>query len=308
MQITTSQSRGVVVAVLALLGGSLFSVPVHAADARVDGEVTVDLRGRRPRDSEVRQAIRLAEIAALENYVSRSPLKLDSYDKCLRPNINEILKDFVPSSQVQHEEVRASSRQLRVVVKATIRESRLSLALEKCKGATNRRNRISFVFIARQKTEAGGYGVPTVNTGVESAVEQVFLENKFLVTSNSKMEADYPRYSRQRLVKQYASTGGVDWLEAEKAASRMNNDFAVLGTFDIQGATRDSATGMYRVSVSGQGQLVDLQYDAKLAATRRMDEAALGATVEEAANQAFVRAAERIAKRMVDQINSQGYQ
>lgn len=284
------------------------AVPVHAQDARETGRATIDLKGKKPRVSETREAILLAEIEALESFVSRSPLKLDLYDKCLREGIAENIADYVSDSSVLREEARASSRQLTVTVKAEINESRLDLALEKCKGAAQRRNRIAFVFIARQQSDGAEYATPVANAGVESSVEQVFLENKFLVTSSAKMESDYSGYKRQQLVRQYADSGNVDWVTAEKAAAFMSNDFAALGTFDIQRATKDSATGMYRVSVIGQAQLVDLQYDAKLAVTGRISEAALGASVEEAVTNAFTLAAERMAKRMVDQINAQGYQ
>lgn len=309
MQIGNLRHRATVLATTLLVGGVLFNaVPTFAENAREKGQAKIDLKGKRAKTSETREVTRQAEIRALENYVSRSQLKLDLYDKCLREDIEEKIEEYLASSTTIREDLRASTRQLSVTVQVEIMDSRLSLALEKCKGATQSRNRIAFVFIARQQGDAGGYGIPTVNTGVESGVEQVFLENKFLVTSSSKMEIDFPRYTRQRLVRQYADSGSVDWSSAEKAAAFMSNDFAVLGTFDIQNATTDSATGMYRVNVIGQGQLVDLASDTKLAATKRMSESALGASVEEAMNTAFNLATERMAKRMVDQINAQGYQ
>ncbi|MEO1037546.1 MAG: hypothetical protein AAFX44_18450 [Pseudomonadota bacterium] len=308
MQITAKNGVWIASAMLALIGVSLSAAPAYAENARETGRATIDMRGKKPKVAETREAILLAEINAVESYVSRSPLKLDLFDKCLRDSVGENIRDYVLDSSVLREEPRASSRQLTVTVKAEINESRLDLALERCKGATERRNRIAFVFIARQQAEAGGFTVPAVNSGVESSVEQVFLENKFLVTSSSKMETDFADYQRQRLVRQYAATGSVDWVSAEKAAAFMSNDFAALGTFDIQQATTDAATGLIRVAVIGQGQLIDLQYDAKLAVTGRISEFALGASVEEAATNAFTLAAERMAKRMVDQINAQGYQ
>jgi len=299
-------SLRIVVSIIVL---SLFAISNVSAEVQTTGSAGSDIKGRKPNTKEYRRVLAKAKVSAVESYLETSQVKLDLYDRCLRSDIEEQIDDYVMDYQILREDVNKQARQLRITLKAVVNESRLDNHLRRCKGPSNDKNKIAFVFVARQQEGPQSYRVIVANNDIENGVKEIFLNNAFQVTSNTILESrSGNRYRKDRVEQDYAADGDVDWEPPERAAEVTGNDFFAFGTFDIGVPEKDEVTGQMRVSVLGNAELLDLHDHVTLSVIGNIQEIALGRTGEEAIANARMLATRKIAQRMVAQLNAQGIQ
>ncbi len=286
----------------------LFSVclPVMAQETSQVGQATIDIKGKKPKSTEVRVAKKKAQIKALERFLANDQSKIRLYDRCLRKGIEDRLKDFIDAAHVVREDTDKSARQYSVTLKVSINSVRLDNVLEgECKGPATEKGRISFVFLTRQQVSSDGYKVPKSNRSVENTLKEVFLNNTFKVVSNNRLEKANRQFKKSEMEQEYVDSGEIQWSIAEEAVARVNSDYFAFGTFDIRQAGTDDVTGKQAVSVVVTAELIDLTNEDTLAVIGDIQERAIAESDDEAATKALKAAADKLAKRMVSQLNAQ---
>ncbi|MGH1486850.1 MAG: hypothetical protein ACRBCI_11560 [Cellvibrionaceae bacterium] len=277
-----------------------------AESTRAVGQVTIDIKSKKPSSTEIRSAKNQAAVKALEKFIQADMPKLRLYDQCLRPNILERINEFVNESYVVNESVDKKARQYKVTLRIDINVARLDNALEsECKGSGGAKARISFVFFARQKLADGSYKIPDGNKFISTKVRQVFLNNTFKVVSNNRLERADRRYKKKSMETAYLQTGDIDWLVVEEAVLRVGSDYFSFGAFDIRPTTVDKVSGLRRASVVVSAELMDLGDESSLGVAGPVQAVALGATDDEAITNALITASEKLANAIVSQLNAQ---
>lgn len=308
MSITTGPIA-VTAVLLASFLASMVPDTAHAQDTQAVGQATVEIRRGKPNRKELRKATLAAQMKALETFVSTDQSKIDTFDRCLRPDLENNIGNFVNAYEVIRENVDSRARLLQMTVKASINHTRLQNHLRRCKGKGQDRGRIAFVFIACQQLAPGKFRALRANASVERTVQEVFLTNGYRVTANTQMESDSGgQYKRARLERECERDGNITWLPAQRAAEMGGNDYFVFGTFNIGRSATDDVSGLQRVSAGVDAQLVSISSVGSelLAVIGDVQAAALGSTEEEAIVDARKMAARQIAERMVAQLNNQG--
>lgn len=281
----------------------------QADDVRATGQATIDIRRSKPNRKELRTATTKAKMRAVESYVSRDQSAIDTFDRCLRDDLEENIDDFVSAYEVNNQATDAAARQLQVTVRVSINHSRLQNHLRRCKGSSPDRGLIAFVFIACEQLGPDQYRALRANADVARTIQEVFLANGFRVMANTQMEANSGGlYKRSALEAECARDGNITWLPAQRAAEMSGSDYFAFGTFDIGASQTDNVTGLERVAVSVDAQLLNISSVGSelLAVIGDVGEPKLGKTVEEATLNARKGVARELAERMVSQLVNQG--
>jgi len=285
---------------------SVMSSPIVAEDISQVGQATVDIKGKKAKTDEVRAAKKKASIKALERFLQNDQSKMRLYDRCLRKGIGDRLEDFIDATHVVREDTDKSARQYSITLKVSINSVRLDNVLEgECKGPATEKGKISFVFLTRQQVSPDEYKVPKGNRSVENILKEIFLNNTFKVVSNNRLEEASRQFKKSDMEAEYVETGEIKWRLAEDAVARVSSDYFAFGTFDIRKAGTDEITGKQVVSVVVTAELIDLANDDTLAVIGDIQERAIADTDDEASTKALKAAADKLAKRMVSQLNAQ---
>ena len=306
---------------------SLCSLAVVAQPLLQKGEAEVSYGGFKPGRADYLAAETKAKINAIENYIAGQGQSLQAaYDREARTALENNIDDYVlSSSEVRAPVVNKQRDTVKVVLRVKINEARLNDLLRKTSDVADKRrsekSKIAFVFVARQQQSVTSfqaqsddasdyaqaddvaYKALTNLASVENTVKSTLLTKGFRVTSSSRMESRSGGvYSKARLVQQYVDDLSIDWLQAERAAEILNNDFFIFGSFEVGIKQKDPVTEQWRISVRANAEMIHLEEAETVAVVGNVQYDALGRNEATAINNALKQAAEQTANELVKQL------